>query len=378
MLRISLTIVASISFLFACSSEQTAQSGEIGDVPIDPEQVETNTLITPPNDATALTPEPVPTDAVAIEPAPTDALIVPPADAPVVPPADAPVVPPADAPVIPPVDAPVVPPLDAPVVPPADAPVVPPADAPVIPPVDAPVVPPAEAPAPEPVPQPTPPAPIPAPAPVAPPTTPATIAQPRFDVEFIGEDIFVSINGQRVAKEHLRRTEDSVEVIGTTGQVLQTIPIPQPKEHPPVMIGLRFETPGKALTKHLGADVSNCALVVAVMENGPGYLVGIEDFDLVTAIDGKAPATPEAIRARLKTMAPGDSIVLSVRRGSTTKDYSLQSKAWKHVPLPAPLQPPPFTRNPSPMMPGTPTMPADTNSNGRPAAAPQRTATPGS
>ena len=338
MLRISLTIVASISFLFACSSEQTAQSGEIGDVPIDPEQVETNTLITPPNDATALTPELVPTDAVAIEPAPTDALIVPP----------------------------------------ADAPVVPPADAPVVPPLDAPVVPPAEAPAPEPVPQPTPPAPIPAPAPVAPPTTPATIAQPRFDVEFIGEDIFVSINGQRVAKEHLRRTEDSVEVIGTTGQVLQTIPIPQPKEHPPVMIGLRFETPGKALTKHLGADVSNCALVVAVMENGPGYLVGIEDFDLVTAIDGKAPATPEAIRARLKTMAPGDSIVLSVRRGSTTKDYSLQSKAWKHVPLPAPLQPPPFTRNPSPMMPGTPNMPADTNSNGRPAAAPQRTATPGS
>ena len=202
--------------------------------------------------------------------------------------------------------------------------------------------------------------------------------EPRFDVEFVGEDIFVSLNGKRVAKEHLRRTNDAIEVISSNGQVLQTILIPQPKEHPPVMIGVRFETTGKALTKHLGSDVSDCALVVAVMENGPGYMAGIEDFDLVTAIDGKTPATPEAIRDRLKLMAPGDSIVLTIRRGKIIKDYSLVSKAWKHVPLPSELQTPPMTRKPSPSLPGTANMPSNSNSNGRPAAAPQQTATPGS
>ena len=306
MLRTSLTIVVSFSFLCACASEQSVESESGGDVPVDA--------------APATNEEPVLTDA--------------------------------------PVEA------DAPVE--TDTPVA--TDAPIE--TDAPIA--------------TKPAPVvaePIPAlvsldPVAP--AAAVIPEPRFDVEFIGEEIFVSINGQRVAKEHLRRTSDSMEIISSSGQVLQTIPIPQPKEHPPVMIGVRFETTGKALTKHLGSDVSNCALVVAVMENGPGYMAGIEDFDLVTAVDGKTPATPEAIRNRLTLMTPGDSIVLTIRRGSIIKDYSLVSKAWKHVPLPAELQTPPITRKSSPILQGTPNMPSNSNSNGRPAAAPQQTVAPNS
>ena len=321
MLRTSLTILVSFSFLCACASEQSVESEIGGDVPVDA--------------APATNEEPVLTDA----PAATD---VPAAS-------------------------------DAPVVAQEPAPIVTPEPAPIIAPEPAPVV------APEPAPAPVAAEPIPALVPLDP-VAPAAavIPEPRFDVEFIGEEIFVSINGQRVAKEHLRRTSDSMEIISSTGQVLQTIPIPQPKEHPPVMIGVRFETTGKALTKHLGSDVSNCALVVAVMENGPGYMAGIEDFDLVTAVDGKTPATPEAIRDRLKLMTPGDSIVLTIRRGTIIKDYSLVSKAWKHVPLPAELQTPPITRKSSPILQGTPNMPSNSNSNGRPAAAPQQTVAPNS
>lgn len=210
-------------------------------------------------------------------------------------------------------------------------------------------------------------------------TPPQQIQARRIDVEFVGEEIFVSIDGRRVAKEHLRRTDNAIEIIGTAGQVLQTIPIPAPLEHPPVMIGVRFETPGAALTKHIGIDPTMCAIVVAVLQDGPGFVAGIEDFDLITAIDGKSPASPTDIRSKLNSMAPGDSIVLSVRRGSTSKEYSIQSKGWKHVPLPAQLQPSPMTKLPSPLppqVPGTPNAPADSNANGRPAAAAQRSATP--
>lgn len=311
MLRTSLTILVSFSFLCACASEQAVETESGGDVPVDA--------------APATNEEPVLTDAPAATDAPTA--------------------------------------TDAPVVAQEPAPIVAPEPAPVVAPEPAPV-------AAEPIPALVPLDPV---APAA-----AVIPEPRFDVEFIGEEIFVSINGQRVAKEHLRRTSDSMEIISSSGQVLQTILIPQPKEHPPVMIGVRFETTGKALTKHLGSDVSNCALVVAVMENGPGYMAGIEDFDLVTAVDGKTPATPEAIRDRLKLMTPGDSIVLTIRRGTIIKDYSLVSKAWKHVPLPAELQTPPITRKSSPILQGTPNMPSNSNSNGRPAAAPQQTVAPNS
>ena len=320
MLRTSLTILISFSFLCACASEQAVETGSVGDVPVDAAPTT--------NEEPVLTDAPIATDA----PVATDAPIA------------------TDAPVA--TDVPVA--IDVPVVAPEPMPVVVAEPIPALVPPDA-------------------------PTPVAEPTpTPAPTQEPRFDVEFFGEDVFVSINGQRVAKEHLRRTSDSIEIIGNNGQVLQTILIPQPKEHPPVMIGVRFETTGKALTKHLGSDVSNCALVVAVMENGPGYMSGIEDFDLVTAVDGKTPATPEAIRDRLKVMTPGDSIVLTIRRGKIIKDYSLVSKAWMHVPLPAELQTPPITRKSSPILQGTPNMPSNSNSNGRPAAAPQQTVAPNS
>lgn len=202
---------------------------------------------------------------------------------------------------------------------------------------------------------------------------------PRIDVEFVGEEVRVSIDGKRVAKEHLRRTEAAIEIISSAGVVLQTIAIPQPKDHPPVMIGVRFESVGAALTKHLGLDASKCAIVVAVLEHSPGYDAGIEDFDLVTAIDGKPPASPGDIRQRLAAMTPGESIALTIRRGSTTKSVTIVTHPWKHVPLPAPLQTPPFTRRASPTVtpvPGTPNAPDAKDARGRPAAAPQRSATP--
>ncbi len=222
------------------------------------------------------------------------------------------------------------------------------------------------------------PAPVVDPAPAVDAVPPAPVRTPRIDVEFVGEEIRVSIDGQRVAKEHLRRTDSAIEIISSAGVVLQSIAIPQPKDHPPVMIGVRFETPGRALAKHLDGDASKCSLVVAVLENSPGYLAGIEDFDLVTAIDGKSPASPSDIRQRLTAMTAGESITLTIRRGTITKDFTVATQPWKHVPLPAPLQPPPFARNPSPTVPpvpGTPNAPDDKDARGRPAAAAQRSAT---
>ena len=356
MLRTPLCVIASFSLLASCSSEPMIEGGDPIAEPIADPIAEP---ISEPADETLAATEP--TEPVEVAVAPTEVAPVPTEVAPV--PTEVAPVPTEVAPV--PTEVAPVPTEVAPV--PTEVAPVPTEVAPV--PTEVAPVPTEVAPVPtEVAPVPTEVAPVPAPTP-----------QPRIDVEFVGEDVFVSIGGQRVAKEHLRRTADAMEIIGTTGQILQTIPIPQPKDHPPVMIGVRFETPGRALAKQIGQEVSNYSLVVAVMEGGPGFLAGLEDFDLVTAVDGKVPATPTAIRDRLKSMAPGESIVLTVRRGSASRDFSLQSQAWKHVPLPASIQPPPLARNPSPVvapMPGTPNAPSNTGANGRPAAAPQRSATP--
>jgi len=417
MMRIHLIVVASLTFLSGCSSQETVQSTEIDDGSMDSAETESGEMIasaaaadedglgTPaagnaPAPTTADPPAPAATDV----PAPTTTDVPAPATTDVPEPATtdvpeptttdvpepattdppAPATTDVPAPTTTDVPAPTTTDVPAPATTDVPAPATTDVPAPTTTDVPAPTTTDVPAPATTDVPEPTTtdvPEPtttdVPAPATTDPPApTPNQIPNPRFDVEFVGEEIVISINGRRVAKEHMRRTDNAVEIIGTHGQVLQTIPIPQPKEHPPVMIGVRFETPGEALRKQLGSEVAEYSLVIAVMENGPGYLAGMEDFDLVTAVDGKTPANPAAIRARLNTLAPGDVITLTVRRGTNTKDITMQSRAWKHVPIPAQLQLPPVVPATSAKMPGTPNAPSDTNLRGRPAAAPQQTATP--
>lgn len=144
------------------------------------------------------------------------------------------------------------------------------------------------------------------------------------------------------------------------------------------MIGVRFESPGKALRKQMsGIAFDDCSIVVSVLKDGPGYTTGIEDYDLITAIDGDPKANPAAIRKRIAALKPGDCVLLSVRRGTATMDVSLVSVPWKHVPIPMEANPMPIAVSPSPVAPptpGTPNAPADVNAKGRPAASPQRTA----
>ena len=192
-------------------------------------------------------------------------------------------------------------------------------------------------------------APVVEPAAAPAPEPPAAIRTPRFDVEFAGDEYRVSIDGQRVATEHLRRTDTAIEVISSSGDVLQTIAIPQPKVHPAAMIGVRFEAPGRALLKQLpGVPLHDCAIVIAVLPNGPGHAAGIEDFDLVTAVDAVPSASPAAIRKRLAELTPGDPIVLTIRRGNSTKDISVVSAPWKHVPIPMEVHPLPVAIAASP------------------------------
>jgi len=237
-------------------------------------------------------------------------------------------------------------------------------------------------PAPEPVPE-AEPAPAVTPEPPPAPTTPAepkAPPTPRIDVEFAGDEYRVSIDGVRVAKDHLRRTDHSIEIVASSGAVLHSIPVPTPREHPAAMICVRFETPGPALRKHLAPlRLEECSIVVAVLADGPGHAAGVEDFDIVTAVDGDAHASPAAIRTRIAELKPGDPLTLSIRRASTDLQLKIVSVPWVHAPIPVELHTPPVAIAPSPRLEpvsGAPNAPADTDARGRPAAAAQRSGAP--
>ena len=98
---------------------------------------------------------------------------------------------------------------------------------------------------------------------------------------------------------------------------------------PPVMLGVTMEQPGAALVKHMGINPARSTLLVDVIPGLPAAKAGLEDHDVVIAVDGSKDAGPHDIRRKLRGMKAGDSITFTIRRGAESKTVTLQADAWK-------------------------------------------------
>ncbi|MBU3727668.1 MAG: PDZ domain-containing protein [Phycisphaerales bacterium] len=203
--------------------------------------------------------------------------------------------------------------------------------------------------------------------------------RPRIDVVLTGERPTVWIDGTQVADEHLKHSDDAVEIVSSSGDTLHRIPLPVAPDAPPVMLGARLEVPGPAIARHAGIDPSSCSIVTAVLPDGPAAKSGLEAWDVVTGMVGSPVATPSAIRSALRARAPGDVVTLTVRRGQETRSISITLDAWRQVPLAGELQPTPGASAapavpqgaPTNLRKGLPTAPNARDSAGRPMPVPQ-------
>ena len=97
---------------------------------------------------------------------------------------------------------------------------------------------------------------------------------------------------------------------------------------PTVMLGLTMEQPGKALCKHLNINPARTTLLVDIIPGLPGDKAGLEDHDIVIAVDGSPNASTNDIRNLLKKMKPGDTITFMIQRGSEKKSVTLTTVPW--------------------------------------------------
>ena len=97
---------------------------------------------------------------------------------------------------------------------------------------------------------------------------------------------------------------------------------------PTVMLGLTMEQPGKALCKHLNINPARTTLLVDIIPGLPGDKAGLEDHDIVIAVDGSPNASTNDIRNLLKKMKPGDTITFMIQRGSEKKSVKLTTVPW--------------------------------------------------
>lgn len=82
--------------------------------------------------------------------------------------------------------------------------------------------------------------------------------------------------------------------------------------HPKVMLGIHLAKPGKALQRHLGLEPGSTTMVSALYEGLPAHNAGLDQFDIITAIDGQTPADPQSIHEALADKEPGETVTLSI------------------------------------------------------------------
>jgi putative serine protease PepD len=65
-------------------------------------------------------------------------------------------------------------------------------------------------------------------------------------------------------------------------------------------------------------DGNGGALVGAVQSGGPAARAGVQQGDVVTALDGQSVSSSGALISAVQTHKPGDSVALTLRRGGAT------------------------------------------------------------
>ena len=105
-------------------------------------------------------------------------------------------------------------------------------------------------------------------------------------------------------------------------------PAGRPGEAPKVMLGITMDQPDETLAEQLHVDAEEVTVLLNVNEDTPAAKAGLQKHDIVVAIDGKSPASPQAIREALKDKEPGESVTMSVISGGKTKEVTVKLEAF--------------------------------------------------
>jgi putative serine protease PepD len=86
---------------------------------------------------------------------------------------------------------------------------------------------------------------------------------------------------------------------------------------------------GKVAHAYLGVQLGDAttgagAAVGQVAGGGPAAAAGLRSGDVVTAIDGRAIGTADALVSAVDGHKPGDQVTLKVRRGGSTSDIKVK------------------------------------------------------
>jgi hypothetical protein len=190
----------------------------------------------------------------------------------------------------------------------------------------------------------------------------------KYELTLEDDRLSARIDDQEVPPERIRRSGSRVEILGPDGAVVRTFSLPRggralrigdrdlpffleldpfnrqpdvsralPFEPPPVMLGINMSEPDPAVLEHFG--VESGIRVDRVIEGLPADKAGVKVGDVITAVDGQSPVTPDILRKMLREKKPGDTITLRILRKGGEVTIPVELAAYDRQRLGMPAEP---------------------------------------
>ncbi len=101
-----------------------------------------------------------------------------------------------------------------------------------------------------------------------------------------------------------------------------------PDFEPKVIVGIQMAPPGLALERHLRLEPGTTTMITGLYEGLPAHAAGLEEFDIIVAVDGRKPAGAADISRALADREPGDIVELTVIHEGRKKAIDVKLKAF--------------------------------------------------
>jgi hypothetical protein len=160
----------------------------------------------------------------------------------------------------------------------------------------------------------------------------------EIEVHVVNDEVQVKVNGEVIPIDRIQRDDGHIIILDADGNALDNVQIGvdaavpgrirelwigdnmpghamidvEEFEEPTVMLGINLDEPGRALQRHLGLEPGTTTLVTSLYKGLPAHAAGLDEFDIITAIDGATPADPAALRRALSQKQPGDGVRFTV------------------------------------------------------------------
>ena len=165
-----------------------------------------------------------------------------------------------------------------------------------------------------------------------------------------GSEVIVKVNGEEIAHDRIRAEGGRIIVLDEDGNEMKSLnlfvnpggadfvfatlgdeagvgwPIVGP--HPDVMIGVHLGDPGKALRSHLRMEPGEGTMITGLYKGLPADKAGLEQYDIIIAVNGEDVDNPRSIMEALSGLAAGDEITLDVIQRGRRKQFDVTVEAF--------------------------------------------------